>query len=434
MSPIVEILLILTGVVAGIIVSISVFKLHPAIALGIAAILTGLVLGFGFTTILNAMYTGFRNVVLGVGVVIILGAVLGTLMEHSGAMDTIIAYVLRIFGKDRPITSLSVLGLVIGIPVFCDSGFIILSRVANGMADQRGLKRRYTAMALAGGLYTAHTLIPPTPGPVAAAGNFGMSGQLGMVLGSGLLVSIPILLVLILGTTWLSRKQQRDRSITLEEHPAAQWTLLLPVIIAMLLISLGSVATAMSDEQLPILVKIIVHPVTALFIAALIAWGQIPAANRKFLLWKKGFTDALPIVLITGMGGAFGQVLKESSLAASLAETFTSSGGSAGHLLLIGFAGALIIKTAQGSSTAAIVITSSILYPLATGLTMWQTALLISAIGSGAMAISHANDSYFWVVSKFSDLSVRESYQYFSVLTLVLAVTGLISCWLLIMI
>jgi GntP family gluconate:H+ symporter len=302
--------------------------------------------------------------------------------------------------------------------------------VANGMADQNGIKRRYTAMALAGGLYTAHTLIPPTPGPVAAAGNLGMGGELGLVLGSGLLVSIPILLVLIMGTTWLSRNH-RQQTIGHPENLVPHAALLLPVLAAMILISLGSVASALHEGELPLWMSIVVHPVTALFIGTMIAWFQIGVEKRKFTLWKKGTADALPIVLITGMGGAFGQVLKESSLSTSLSETFITSGGTFAHLLLIGFTGALIIKTAQGSSTAAIVITSSILFPLTGGLSGWETALLISAIGSGAMAISHANDSYFWVVSKFSDLSVRESYQYFSVLTLVLGLTGFVSCWIL---
>jgi GntP family gluconate:H+ symporter len=162
-------------------------------------------------------------------------------------------------------------------------------------------------------------------------------------------------------------------------------------------------------------------------VACVIAWIQI-GKERKTAWIGKGIKDALPIVLITGMGGAFGQVLKMSTLISNVTDLFASSGGSAAYLLLIGFATALIIKTAQGSSTAAIVISSSLIFPLTGELTAWQTALLISAIGSGAMAVSHANDSYFWVVSRFSGMTVRQSYKYFSLLTLLLAATGILTC------
>jgi GntP family gluconate:H+ symporter len=379
MNPVIELLLILGGVIAMIIVFISVLKIHPAVTLGLAAVLTGLLLGLSFQDILVGIYDGFINVILGVGVIIILGAVLGNLMEHSGALNSIIGYVFLIFGKNKPVTSLSVLGLFIGIPVFCDSGFIILSKVANNMADRRGLPRYVTAVGLAGGLYTAHTLIPPTPGPVAAAGNLNFGNELGLVLLSGLLVSIPILAVLILvSSNYGKGKSSNDLDdMTITERPV--FSLLLPVVTAILLIATGSVISITAGDSAPEFLSWLFHPITALLVACVIAWIQI-GKERKTAWIGKGIKDALPIVLITGMGGAFGQVLKMSTLISNVTDLFASSGGSAAYLLLIGFATALIIKTAQGSSTAAIVISSSLIFPLTGELTAWQTALLMMQI------------------------------------------------------
>jgi len=358
-NPLIELLLILGGVIAGIIVLISVFRVHPAITLAIAAILTGFLLGLNTVDIGGALYVGFKNVVLGVGIIIVLGAILGNLMENSGALNSIVAYVVRFFGKDRPATSLSILGLVIGIPVFCDSGFIILSKAANNIADRKGLPRRVTAVALAGGLYAAHTLIPPTPGPVAAAGNLDFGNQLGLVLLSGLLVSIPIILVLIAVTRRYGKGEKSDAEIHTEAEPV--FSVLWPVIIAILLIAAGSVISIEFEDSFPARLMWVFHPITALTLACLVAWVQISIDYRHFSLVGKGIKDALPIVLITGMGGAFGQVLKESSLVNVISDMFASSGGGAGHLLLIGFITAAIIKSAQGSRTAAIVISSSLL-------------------------------------------------------------------------
>ncbi len=432
MNPLIQLLLILGGIIAGIILLISVFKVHPAITLAIAAVLTGILLGLPAGTIAEAMYTGFINVLLGIGLIIILGAVLGVLMEHSGALNSIIAYIVRFFGPNKPVTSLSVLGLMIGIPVFCDSGFIILSKVANDLADRKGLRRRITAVALAGGLYSAHTLIPPTPGPVAAAGNLEFADQLGLVLLSGLLVSIPVVLVLILVVGIFKKSGKTDSPIEKAQTEAEPvFSVLLPVVVAIVLIAAGSFITIRFGDQTPAPIMWLFHPVTALTLACLIAYFQVNRDYRSRSLLTKGIKDALPIVLITCMGGAFGQVLKESSLVAVISDMFAESGGGSGHLLLIGFLTAVIIKSAQGSSTAAIVIASSLVFPLTEGLGAMETALLISAIGSGAMAVSHANDSYFWVVTRFSGMTVRESYTYFSLTTLLMAATGFTASWLL---
>jgi len=435
-SPIIEILLVVLGAVTAIIVLISVIKLHPAVALALVSIITGWVLGIAWNDTLLAMWNGFYNVVLGIGFVILLGSVLGTLMEQTGALKALTEMVLKVFGRNRPITALSVLGFVVGIPVFCDSGFVILSKVAKKVAEDRAVKRGMTSLALAGGLYTTHTLIPPTPGPVAAAGNMNVADQLGVIIIIGLLVSIPVLLMLIVMSNKLYSKAHASLEEDIISKPGrVNSKLLFPILLAILLIASGSLLQFTGKESiLAEVITFISDPAVALVIACFIAFVQLSKTQNRGSLIVTGAKQSLPIILITGTGGAFGQVLKQSALSQTLANTFAQDGsGSAISLLLIAYVMAVIIKSAQGSSTAAIVITSSILFPLTAGydLSIWQIAVIISTIGVGAMAVSHANDSFFWVVTRFSEMSVKEGYSKYSLLTLILSITGLGSCLLL---
>lgn len=213
--------------------------------------------------------------------------------------------------------------------------------------------------------------------------------------------------------------------------------LLMPIILALGLISMGSFIPFIdTNESFLRILRFLTHPVMALFLACVLAWVQIPVSKKSFILIRSGVYNALPIILITAMGGAFGEVLRESTMANILEQAFADTGGSVAGLFIISYLVALILKTAQGSSTASIVITSSIMLPLllAAELTPWHTALLISAIGSGSMAISHANDSFFWVVTKFSGMSVRQGYLRFSMTTLILSISGLLTCLLLLFI
>jgi GntP family gluconate:H+ symporter len=427
MSPLLELLLLIVSLVAGIIFFISILKVHPVITLAIASVITGLFFGFNVTETLFFMGTGFWKVLTGIGLVIALGAILGTLMESSGALDVLIAWVLRVFGQDKPLTALSVLGLVVGIPVFCDSGFIILASTAKRIQESQGIRHGLSSVALAGGLYTAHTLIPPTPGPVAAAGNLNMADQLGLVILSGFLVSLVLVFILVITCRWLYGAHP-TKVLPLLKRDKLSYNLLSPILLALGLISLGSVISLISlNETVKDILRYLTHPVTALGLACVVAWLQITGQNRKPQLVRTGFVNALPVILITAMGGAFGYVLRESPVSEILEETFRDSGNSIIGIFLIAYVVAFVLKTAQGSSTASIVISSSIMFPLvmAASLSPWESALLITSIGSGAMAVSHANDSFFWVVTKFSELTVRDSYLKFSLTTFILSMAGL---------
>ena len=177
------------------------------------------------------------------------------------------------------------------------------------------------------------------------------------------------------------------------------------------------------------IISIVSHPVAALGLACVLAFQQSKNYKNSTFITFKGIEQSIPIILITGAGGAFGQILKQSELSTILQSTFDTDYTALG-LVFTAYVMAMIIKTAQGSSTAALVIASSIIFPLVAPfeLNTWQLAVIVSTIGCGAMAVSHANDSYFWVVTKFSDFTVNEGYKKYSLMTLLLSITGLVSC------
>jgi GntP family gluconate:H+ symporter len=320
---------------------------------------------------------------------------------------------------------------VISVPVFCDSGFIILAGLLPALAIRAGGKVAPLALSLAGGLYLTHTLIPPTPGPLAAAANLGADEFIGTIMLLGAVVSLPVIFVAWKAAGWFG-----DRITALP--PAAAVTedallpslqrSLLPLLIPILLIALGSVLKLATGSEGALSYMLwFCDPTVAL------ALGCIPALLLPSIVSKTewiadGLGLAGPILIITGLGGAFGAILKASSLADDVAGWVGDAPLSATALLCLGWAVAALMKSAQGSSTGALVISSGIiapLLPLAGFDSATELALMTLAIGGGAMTVSHANDSYFWVVTRFSGIAVADAYRSYTPLTAVMGGTVL---------
>ena len=413
-----------------IILSISVWKWHPFLALMAASLGVGVALGIPLPDVVSHIGQGFGGLLASIGVIIVLGSILGTMMEVSGAAQTIAALLMNGLGRKYPLTALSFLGAFVGIPVFCDAGFIILSRLVRQISERSGRPPASLSVGLAAGLYATHTLVPPTPGPIAAAGNLGATPYLGLVILIGFFVAFVTLPV----SLWVGGRLTRNMQVRLPETNADEPSIpdalsggraLVPIVLPIVLISLGTISN-LASWNMP-LIDFMGHPVIALLISVLVGFFCLRIENvRSFTtMTANAITQAGPILIITGAGGAFGAVLKSSSLTQHL--TSLMGGSEAGGILILlsAFAVAAILKTAQGSSTAAIVVTSALFAPLLGGEVaagpMFVT-LCVMAIGGGAMTISHANDSYFWVVSQFSGLKVGDAYRSY---TIVSAVQGL---------
>lgn len=436
MSPLVFLFFILILAIGFIIFSTSYLKIHPVLVLLTVALFVGVTTGIPLESLVSIITKGFGGLMGSIGLVVVLGCILGVLLEKAGALQQIAKLIIGLFGKKRPVSAIALLGSVVGVPVFCDSGFIILSNLGKRVAQQAGKPVASTALGLAAGLYTTHNLVPPTPGPVAAAGNFAIDDNLGIVILIGILVSIPTMLVAIWFASWVNRKEEVSEvgtEIQVEGNSKGGMGLSFPLLLALLLICLGSLVKVIGIESgtFTQVISFIGHPVMALFIAVVIALVQfrnIPEMSGQKSI-KTGIEQAGPVLIITGVGGSFGQVLKESDFSTLIQATFFEGQFSGVTLLLIAFGLAALLKTSQGSSTSAIVITSAMLAPFLESAGLTSTlglSLLVTTIGAGAMTVSHANDSYFWVVTRFSGFSVQQAYRQYTLMTLLKGMTGFI--------
>ncbi len=427
--------LILLLAVCWIIVSISVWKWHPFLSLIVAALGAGLALGLPLPEVVSKIGEGFGGLLASIGVIIVLGSILGMMMEQSGAAQTIASGLMNGVGQKHPMVALSFLGAFVGIPVFCDAGFIILSRLIKQISERTGQTPASLSVGLAAGLYATHTLVPPTPGPIAAAGNLGATSYLGLVILVGFFVAFVTLPMAL----WLGTRLTRNVISELPEAPAsddsnavnlAPWRALVPIVLPILLISLGTISNLASWDLT--FIDFVGNPMIALLISVFASFFCLKLKSVKVFtqLTTTAISQAGPILIITGAGGAFGAVLKASSLTAHLTGLIGGGDQSGIVILLATFAVAAILKTAQGSSTAAIVVTSSLLAPMIgmNGVSPMFVTLCVIAIGGGAMTFSHANDSYFWVVSQFSGLKVGDAYRSYSIVSAVqgLSVLGVV--------
>ncbi|QXC55483.1 GntP family permease [Vibrio mimicus] len=438
-----SLIFILLAVIAFIVLATTKFKLHPFLALLIAAFLGAFAYGLPADTIAKTITTGFGGILGYIGLVIVLGTIIGVILEKSGAAITMADTVIKLLGERFPTLTMSIIGYIVSIPVFCDSGFVILNSLKESLAKRLATSSVAMSVALATGLYATHTFVPPTPGPIAAAGNLGLESQLGLVIAIGLFVAA---VAAIAGMLWANRFQKVEADIVdAQESSKQDWQALkasygtlptasqafAPIFVPILLICLGSIAKfpsfpvgqGMAFEVLTFLGQ----PLTALLIGLLLSVRLLKSTDKVAEFGERisqGITSAAPILLITGAGGAFGAVLKATPLGDYLGTTLSALGVG----IFMPFIVAAALKSAQGSSTVALVTTSALVAPLLGQLGLdseMGRALTVMAIGAGAMTVSHANDSFFWVVSQFSRMSVGLAYRAQTMATLVQGVTAM---------
>lgn len=420
------------------------FKVNPFVVLLLAALMTGIFSGMPILEIANTANEGFGNMMKKIGLVVVLGTLIGTILEKSGSILRIAQFILQLFGEKRPIAAITVIGAVIGIPIFCDSGYIILSGLTRPIAQKSKANYAAVVCGLASGLYITHTLLPPHPGSIAGAANLGLKEHFGIVILMGLLIAIPVTIVAWLFSSRLKLSEGQgistDDLIADEVKEVSLSKSLIPVVLPLMFIALSSFGMFIPfPSSIKMVIDFIGHPVIALLIGFGLSLRTVNSSDREHLQgWiRSGLMHAGSILVVVGAGGVFGEVLKKTAIA-DLVEQFASSGNTSKlFFLFLGWCMGAIIKTAQGSTTSAIIVVTSIMAPLATAagfILPVELSLLLAAIAGGTMMISHTNDAYFWVISQFSGLSMTDTYKSFSLATIVMSISVLVTVLLLSMI
>jgi GntP family gluconate:H+ symporter len=426
-------------VVAIIVLLTARLNLHPFLALLFGAISIGFLSQMSTSILIGSIAGGFGATLQSIGIVIAAGAIIGEYLHKSGGAHVLANNILQNVGEKNSPLAMSLTGYIVSIPVFCDSGFIVLSALNKAIAKRTKIPLTILAVALASGLYATHVFVPPTPGPLAAAATIG--ADIGRVLILGLIVSIPVVGAALLWAVKVCGRYKVDYEFT-EVEPAESnispsfKAAVAPILVPILLIAFKSIAEIpsqpMGDGLLFKTTVFLGDPIIALLIGVCTAFFMVKGGRKKIQKkWlEEGLNKAGSIILITGAGGAFGAVLRETNLSA-FAEQFAAIDGLG---VLIPFLIAAFLKTAQGSSTVAIITTAAICAPLVESLGLDSSnglALAVLSIGAGSLTVSHVNDSYFWVVSKFSEMDTSTALKTHTVATLIMGITGLITIQLL---
>ena len=428
-------LCLLTGIVV-IILLTAKYRVHPFFALLIACFLVGLGVQMEFAAILTSIKQGFGHIMQSLGLIIVLGTTLGVLLEHSGCTRVMASFILKKTGEKKAPLAMSITGFIVGLPVFCDSGYIVLSGLNQSLAKRTGISVAIMATSLATGLYAVHCLLPPHPGAAAAAVTIGV--DFGRLITIGIAVAIPGMIAGYMWARYAGKKvshvaAEEEHSITHAGVPPV-FMAFLPVIIPVLLLAVNSFFALEKNtgNSLQKIFSILGEPAIALSVGILLVFATIRKWTKHTVskLLQEGAEKAGGILVIIGAGGAFGAVLA----ATKIGDHFSQSLNLASMGIFFPFLLTFILKTAQGSSTVAIITSASIILPLlpALGLNTENGKLLaVLSMGAGSMMISHANDAYFWVISKFSGLEMKSMLKVYSVATIWMGLVTLLIVYIL---
>lgn len=452
------ILMFVLAIIAMIVV-ISKFKVHPFIAIMTISLVLGLIAGIPLVDqtledgtkvsgLANVIGAGFSGTFSSIGIVIILGALIGTVLEKTGAALKLADMVIRLVGKNNPVLAIELMGWVVSIPVFCDSGFVILNPIRKALVNRTAASSVAMTVGLSSGLYISHVFIPPTPGPIAAASTLGIGDNLLLVMGMGALCSVfPLIAGYFYARQVGGRILANDEanmgeiSKTYEELVAEYGKLpggfsaLAPIIVPILLMAFSSVAAMTNVNGFGgDLVKFLGMPIIALAVGVCFAAFQLYNAGKMkdfYEITNDTLKTVGPILFITAAGGVLGKVISSSDMVNYITEhaAVLSTMG-----IFFPFILSAILKTAQGSSTVALTTTAGIVAPLLPVLGLAspvRATLACMAIGAGAMTVSHANDSYFWVVTNFGGMTPEKGYKTQTVVTLILGLAGIAEIFLL---
>ncbi|MBF6456963.1 GntP family permease [Nocardia cyriacigeorgica] len=428
----------LAGIVV-IVAAITWLKIHPFIALTVGAIGVGLGAGSGAADTVDSFVSGFGSTMGSVGILIGFGAMFGKLLADSGGATRVVDTLLKLSGPKLMPWTMGLVGAVIGLPMFFEIGVVLLMPVIILVARHSGLPLMRIAIPTLAGLSAMHGLVPPHPGPLVAVD--ALDANLGLTLAFGVLVAIPTVVVAgplfgTLAARWVdvpvpelfTDEDDNEADDTKPQPPflVAIGTILLPVLL-MLGKTLADVIAPESTSAAKTVLDFLGTPVVALgigLLAGIVLLGSTARMSRDDI--SATMNSSLPpiagILLIVGAGGGFKQVLVDTGIADLIADAIQDSSL---PVLFLAWLVAVLIRVATGSATVATVTASGILAPVAADLSNTHVSLMVLAIGSGSLFLSHVNDAGFWLVKEFLGLTVAQNLKSWTVMECLISVCGL---------
>ena len=395
------------------------------------------VLTIPFEQIVATLKTGFGNTMASISFIIIFGAIIAVVLEKTGGAFSIANYIYTKAGKQRAPLAMALTGFIPGLTIFCDTGFIILSGVAKTFSARSKMAMPMIAAILGCSLYSVHCLVPTHPGALAAAETLHVN--IGNLIVAGILFAIPALIAAFFFIKFIVKGKNyapSDVNVDNIEHGKLPpvGLALLPVLLPIVLITVSSLLKSLSADNTSGVFSVIHffgEPTIALLTGVLCSFILIRKTKSKITfndIIDNAITKSGVILIITAAGGMFGLIIKETGVAGELGKIL----GETNIGLLVPFIIAVILKTAQGSSTIAIITTAAVIEPMLAhfGLNTEPGRLFATlAMGAGSMVASHANDSFFWVVTKFSNIEADISLKVYSSATIVMGITAFIIIW-----
>ena len=393
-------------------------KVHPFLGLIIAAVVIGLIGGMPVDKIPGSITSGFGGTLGSIGIIIGFGVMMGQIFDKTGAAERMALTFIKLFGKGREHWAMALTGFIVSIPIFCDSGFVVVSPIAKAISKKSRRSIVSIAGPLAAGLVITHSLVPPTPGPLGVAGTFGV--DVGTFILWGIVLALPMTIAATLYTQWLGKKLYQlpadngtdwIRPEKIEEpgevdllKPSRElpstFESFLPLVAPILLILLNTICSALgfSGSGIGKAITFLGTPIIAVGIGLLLAifvLGRGLDRSTALSEMEAGIKSAGIIILVTGGGGALGQILKDSGTGNYVAELLA---GTSIPIIILPFIIATIVRFIQGSGTVAMVTAAGICAPIlqAAGANMMLGAF---AACMGSLFFSYFNDSYFWVVN-----------------------------------
>ncbi len=440
-----ELLIITVAAIGLLFLMVIRFKIHAFVSLMLTSIFVGILTGMPLMDIIQSVQDGMGSILGFIAIVVGIGSIFGEILQVSGGAEALSKAMLQKFGEERSSWALMTTGFIIAIPVFLDVGFIILVPMTYALSRKTGRSVLYYAIPLLAGLAVTHAFIPPTPGPIAVAEIIDV--DLGWVILFGFIIGFPTAVVagpffgkyiakkIHVAPPDISEEQQLVQENTSKELPSFAWVVFLIALPLVLILASTLADLAVKSDWLPAnksmeIVQFLGHPFIALLIATMSAM-YILGTKRNYSgkqlmqIANRALAPAGLIILVTGAGGVFKQILVDSGVGAALAEAIVNKNIPP---VVLAYVLAVIIRLTQGSATVAMITAAGMVAPVIQVLGTGDIgkALVVLVIAAGSTTLSHVNDSGFWLVSKYLNMTEKQTLQSWSVMETIISVVGFV--------